>query len=426
MLARNSPTCMNNFNLKQLFAPLENIRMTPAEKASGRLKVSAHMHRNPMGSRPSFAYFRPIMAAALAIVLVIGSGGMVAFASQSSLPGQKLYKVKLATEQAKKITLRTSAAKATYELALIDKRFNETNKLISEQKLTASNEAVVIAAIKTHTEDFKTETGDLSTSDPILALSYNTKLSNTLKTGTHILLALSDRQSLSADRSADSVSPNTLVLAAYASAEKISAEKVQLESIVVSDTNIATIKTAETRYTDTIALLTDNNITPASEVIETPVAQPTAAIVAVDTKATGIEAVSAKARIATTVAKKSDVSTKTEEVVSVEKPILKTQSNSNDIQSLANDLKAAYDSKKYGQVIIIADQIEQQLHENQKIKEVEKTYNITIDTDTSIKKDTSSSKTEVKSGTIINTDTLKPIPELPTQTTTSVEIKKSN
>ena len=397
--------------------------MTATEKSSMRLKVSAHMHRNPIGARSSFAYFRPIMATAFAIVLVLGSGGLVAFASQTSLPGESLYKVKLATEQAKKIALRTPEAKASYELALIDKRFNETNKLISDQKLTASNEAVVIAAIKAHTEDFKTETSDLSGTDPILALSYNTKLSNTLKTGTHILLALSDHQSLSSARSANSVSPNTLVLAAYASAEKISAEKVQLESIVVSDTNIATIKTAEKRYTETLALLTKNEIKPAEA--QASVVQ-SAAAATVDAKIA--DTVSTKAKVATTLARKAEVTTPVEEPVVSEKVTLKTESNTNDLQSLANDLKAAYDSKKYGQVIIISDQIEQQLLETKKIKEVEKAYNITIDTDTSIKKDTSSLKTEIKSATITNTEALQTTPEITTksESTTSVEVKKSN
>lgn len=377
------------------------------------MKVAGHMHRNPIGSRSYLSYFRPVMATALALVMVLGSGGIVAFASQASLPGETLYKVKLATEQAKKITLRTSDAKATYELALIDKRFNETNKLISEQKLTASNEAVVIAAIKTHTDDFKAETSDLSTSDPILALSYNTKLSNTLKTGTHILLALSDHQSLSSARSADSISPNTLVLAAYASAEKISAEKVQLESIVVSDTNIATIKTAEKRYMEAVALLTDEHIVAIPETIEVPIVQPEVATLAADAKVT------------TTLARKVDTLTKTEEAVVAEKPTFKTESNSTDLQTLANDLKAAYDLKKYGQVIIIADQIEQQLLETKKIKEVEKTYNITIDTDTSIKIDDSIIKTDIKSGTIIDTDILKTIPEIESEATSSTELKKS-
>jgi len=384
--------------------------MTSTEKSSIRMKVAEHIHRNPIGSRSYLSYFRPVMAAAFIIVFVLGSGSVVAFASQASLPGQTLYKVKLATEQAKKITLRSSGAKATYELALIDKRFNETNKLISEQKLTASNEAVVIAAIKTHTDDFKAETSDLSTSDPILALSYNTKLSNTLKTGTHILLALSDHQSLSPARSADSISPNTLVLAAYASAEKISAEKVQLESIVVSDTNIATIKTAEKRYMETLALLTKNEVTPI--ITQTSVVQPTAAV-------------TEDVKVATTLSRKADIATKTEEAVVTEKTNLKTESNNTDLQTLANDLKAAYDSKKYGQVIIIADQIEQQLLETKKIKEVEKAYNITIDTDTSIKIDDSIIKADITSGTIIDTDILKTIPEIENETPASVELKKS-
>jgi len=401
---------MNKFNLEQLFSPLKNIHMTSTEKSSMRMNIAGHVHRHPIGSRSYLSYFRPVMATAFVAVFVLGSGSIVAFASRASLPGQTLYKVKLATEQAKKITLRTSDAKATYELALIDKRFNETNKLISEQKLTASNEAVVIAAIKTHTDDFKEQTSDLSTSDPILALSYNTKLTNTLKTGTHILLALSDHQSLSSARSADSISPNTLVLAAYASAEKISAEKVQLESIVVSDTNIATIKTAEKRYMEAIALLTDEQIEPAAESVGEPVTQPELAMIA-----TG-------AKIATTLVRKADTLTKTEETTPVVATALKTESTSTDLQSLANDLKAAYDSKKYGQVIIIADQIEQQLLETKKIKEVEKTYNITIDTDTSIKIDDSIIKTDIKSSTTIDTDVLKTIPEIPTGTTSATQI----
>jgi hypothetical protein len=71
-------------------------------------------------------------------------------------------------------------------------------------------------------------------------------------------------------------------------------------------------------------------------------------------------------------------------------------------------------------VILIADQIEQQLHETQKIKEIEKAYNITIDTDTSIKDDTLIIKSDTPSSVIIDTDT-QPLPEMPT-----TETKKSN
>lgn len=369
---------MNNLNFEQLFSALKNIRMTTTEKASVRINIARHMHQHPIGSRFYGTYFRPLTAAVFAVVLFLGSGTIVTFASQKALPGQTLYKVKLTTEQAKKVTLRTPEEKANYELTLIDKRFSETNKLVASQKLTTANEAIVAAAIKQHTEDFKKETSALSDEDPILALSYSTKLGNTLKTGTHILLALSDRQSVSSSlKSSDSVSPNTLVLAAYASAEKISAEKVQLESIVVSDTNIATIKTAEKRFGETTALLAKNNITP---VIETPIAT----------------------TMAITTASKIDTSLK---MATEEKPV--------DLQTLANNLQTAYDAKKYGQVIILADQIEQLLHETQKIKEVEKAYNITISSDTSPKNEDS----VTTSGTPINT-TLEVLPELPTPSTT--------
>lgn len=391
---------MNNFNFEKFVSLLREIKLTPGEKASMRLHISQHMHRHPVGSRPSLYMFRYVMATALMFVLVLGTGGIVAFASQSSLPGEKLYKVKLATEQAKKLTLGTPDTKASYELALIDKRFTETNQLIAKQELTVTNEAIVIAAIKQHTDDFKTETSSLAENNPALALSYNVKLGNTLKTGTHVLLALSNRQSKT------SLAPNTLVLAAYASAEKISVEKQQLESIVVSDTNIATIKTAEKRYQDTLILLTAQNIKPVaatSPVTPETVAKPnTETDIVVKTTATAALKNSAIAPTAPTATK--EISTDT--------------TNTTDLQSLANALQNAYDAKKYGQVIILCDQIEQQVNEDQKIKEVEKTYNIDISSDST----TTDAKTEVKSETVTS-EKLPLLPEIKlpeTKTSTTV------
>lgn len=77
-----------------------------------------------------------------------------------------MYNVKRATEKLKKVALGTPAKKASYELALIDKRFSETNELISKQSLTTKNEAIIIDAIKQHTDDFKKETNQLAMNDP--------------------------------------------------------------------------------------------------------------------------------------------------------------------------------------------------------------------------------------------------------------------
>ncbi len=353
---------MNNFTPNNLFSVFKEIRLTQNEKNSIRLQVSQYMHRRPIGSRSSFFVFRYASIVAFALVLFVSSGGLIAFASQGSLPGKTLYNVKRATEELKKVALGTPAKKASYELALIDKRFSETNELISKQSLTTKNEAIIIDAIKQHTDDFKKETSQLAMNDPAEALSYNAKLTNTLKTGTHILLALSHQQNQVLAR-ADSVSPNTLVLAAYASAEKITAEKKQLESMVVSDNNIATIRTAEKKYSETLTLLAKQNIQPI------PVSETTTIATTTPVEETPV-ATATFAKMAAPIAE----DLKTEPAVT----LTEEQVSTNNLQKLVNDLRDAYNAKEYAKVVIIAEEIQQQLTDEKKIKEAEETYNVTI------------------------------------------------
>ena len=352
---------MNNFTPNNLFSVFKEIKLTQNEKNSIRLQVSQYMRRRPIGSRSSFFVFRYASIVAFALVLFVSSGSLIALASQGSLPGKTLYSVKRATEELKKVTLGTPAKKASYELALIDKRFSETNELISKQSLTTKNEAIIIDAIKQHTDDFKKETNQLAINDPAEALSYNAKLTNTLKTGTHILLALSHQQNQVLAK-ADSVSPSTLVLAAYASAEKITAEKKQLESMVVSDNNIATVRTAEKKYSETLALLAKQNIQPVT-VSETT----TVATTPVDETPV---AAATFAKMAAPIAE----DLKTEPAVT----LTEEQVSTSNLQKLVNDLRDAYNAKEYAKVVIIAEEIQQQLTDEKKIKEAEETYNVTI------------------------------------------------
>jgi hypothetical protein len=360
---------MTTFNFKKIFSAFDTIKLSPTEKNSIRLNVARHMHQNPIGSkRPSVVMFRYALTAALVCVMMIGSGGIVAFASQASLPGKILYPVKRATENIKKLTLNDSSKKATYELALIEKRFDEVNELISKQQLTKENESIAIAAIAEHTSDLKIETSQLAIANPVAALSYNTQLANTLKTGTHVLLALSEKESLKEMTSQPS--GNTLVLAAYESASKLSIETKQLEQMVLSDTNIATIKTAEKRYTETLALLEKNNISipkeSSDEIITTPTTVSTDVIVKPITTTKPVSEI-------IPVSGKTTVSPKATVIIS---PILSESNES--IATLVVNIQKAYNDKKYGQVIILADQIEQKLSESVKIKQAEKTYNIVV------------------------------------------------
>ena len=78
---------MNKFNPNNLFSVFKEIKLTQNEKNSIRLQVSQHMHRRPIGSRSSFFVFRYASIVAFALVLFVSSGGLIAFASQGSLPG---------------------------------------------------------------------------------------------------------------------------------------------------------------------------------------------------------------------------------------------------------------------------------------------------------------------------------------------------
>ncbi len=401
---------MNEFKFKKIISEVQHIKLTQAEKNSLRIRVARHMNNHPIGSYSYFFNFRYAMTVALALMITIGSGTFVASASQSALPGEKLYSVKRTTEKLKKISLKSPSEKVSYELALIDKRFSETNQLISKGNLTAKTEAVVISAIEQHTNDFKTEAKKLAVNDPADALSYNTKLTNTLKTGTHILMALSDQQSTTLAK-ADTVSPNTLVLAAYATAQKVTEEKKQLETIVVSDTNIATIKTAEKRYTETLALLAKQNIVPSATPLETSVSTETVKSTPV---VTSLEVLPEKtlSEIKTGDVQKTElkVAKKTTESSLATKTISDTKNIPlSKLQTLLNSLQQNYEAKKYGQVIIIADQIEQQLNETEKIQQAEKTYNVTIPSSEST--EISNPETTVKGATEIT-------PEIPVKEST--------
>lgn len=416
---------MNESNFKKQISGLQNVKLTHTEKSSMRVRIARHMHNHPVGSKVSFFNFRFALTAALAVVIAVGSGSLITFASQSALPGDKLYSIKRTTEEAKKLTLKNPTEKVSYELALIDKRFSETNQLISKGNLTAKTEAIVITAIEQHTNDFKTEAKKLAVNDPADALSYNTKLTNTLKTGTHILMALSDQQSATLAK-ADTVSPNTLVLAAYATAQKVTEEKKQLETMVSSDTNVATIKTAEKRYNATLALLAKKNITPSEVVVDTTATTAVETARVVPATAT-LEILPEKtiADLKTTETAKTELvklSKKAVEVIPVTKPVTDKKITAvTKLQTLLDTLKQNYEAKKYGQVIIIADEIEQQLNETEKIQAAEKTYNVTISA--SETSEPTTSETSVKGATEIAPD-VKADTSVAEKTDTTVQVKK--
>jgi len=121
-----------------------DVRPTPAFKIKARVRLMDQIHRVPSGvgwlwrrydnqMKPVSYVKRFSMSMAgviLAIVLaVFGLGAGTAYASQSSLPGDTLYPIKLATEQAGMILVGDDVARAERALSFANKRVREMEAL---------------------------------------------------------------------------------------------------------------------------------------------------------------------------------------------------------------------------------------------------------------------------------------------------------
>lgn len=371
MLEKNFHSSMNNSHLKSKLAKAQKIELSLAEKGSLRVRFMQYMNANPITHRSPFYTFTRIVSMATFVgIIVLGTGSIVTFASQSSLPGELLYPVKIASEKVKHASIKTPEAKINYSLALVEKRYNETNTLIAEHSLDQGKETKITKNIQSNITDIQHENDKIAKTNPAIALSNNSKLAQTLKTNTQVLLAVSEKNqnsTLSAKNTVAKVN-NThakIVLAAYESAAKISMKTEQLQEIVLSDNDIVTIKTAEKKYQDIlpkleIALATEQPIT-TPEPIEVPVEAKIATILKVEKPVTEV---------------KTETSIVSE--VKVKQPEPET------LTTLSEKLHTAYEAKEFNQVIIIADQIDQKLSDAAKIKTAEKKYDIIVPPQTDV------------------------------------------
>lgn len=387
---------MNNSNLKHKLSKAHLIQLSHEEKGSLRLRFAQYMNLHPLAQKtPFYTYLRYASVTAFTALIFLGSGSLITFASQSSLPGELLYPIKITSEKVKRATIKNPEQKIAYSLALLEKRYTETNTLIAEHSLDQTKETDITKNIQKNISDIQTENEKIAKTNPAEALSFNSKLAQALKTNTQVLLAVSEKNQsplLSAKNTLVNDGPHAkIVLAAYESAAKISLKTEQLQQIVLSDTDIITVKTAEKKYQEilprlTLALGATTKITP---ITTEPVV----------TEKTTIETV-----------KTADIKTP---VTTTETPAKQPEPDT--LASLSEKLHAAYDAKEYNQVIVIADQIDQKLSEAEKIKRAEKTYDIVVPETTDVK---------TPADTVIETPTtLEKAPELKPTTTTTVDKK---
>lgn len=101
-----------------------------------------------------FTYFNKLnfkhMPAVIIALIALISGGGVAAASQSSLPNQALYPVKILTEEVREVFTPDSVAKAKLHAQYAAKRVEEVQKMLDAKEVDAKGLAVAMANLKEH------------------------------------------------------------------------------------------------------------------------------------------------------------------------------------------------------------------------------------------------------------------------------------
>lgn len=123
------------------------------EGVSWMYKIRGYYTLSPYSSdRLATLFYR---GTTLALILILLSGGTLAFASTNALPGDFLYPIKVNVNEKIQETLTTSTEKKlVFQEKKIEKRLVEIKTLKSTGQLTAKNAHIAEEVLKQHVEEF--------------------------------------------------------------------------------------------------------------------------------------------------------------------------------------------------------------------------------------------------------------------------------
>lgn len=139
----------------------DTIKLTDGEKASMRAHITAHMKSNPIKVEksvpsPYFVWFRIVQqhGFATALVLLFCLVGVSSVSAESTLPGDALYGVKTGiNERVLGWFANSPDAKAQWQLALADRRLEESETLARENKLTPELKTALRSEFSDHADN---------------------------------------------------------------------------------------------------------------------------------------------------------------------------------------------------------------------------------------------------------------------------------
>ncbi len=129
------------------------------------------------------------LPALLIVALVFGSGAATVFASQSALPGDKLYKIKLAAEQLEEKTALTTNRRARVATKIAERRLAEVYMLRARGTLSKERETQLQQEVQRYSDKAKTRLQILEAKNPQRAARMRKRLDAILQKKKNMLPA---------------------------------------------------------------------------------------------------------------------------------------------------------------------------------------------------------------------------------------------
>jgi hypothetical protein len=176
------PTGRNN-----IIDEFKRLRLSDIERDTMRTQLVSYMGR-PIVS-PWYMFLRPVGVFLLILAVITGGTVSLSYASTKALPTDKLYPVKLLTEEFVLSTKKTPSEKTDYQVTRVAKRLDEAKELVNQKKLTAEVSQKIADQVKAHVAETNVSIKETIATDPKQALEGATNLETTLEVKTAELVS---------------------------------------------------------------------------------------------------------------------------------------------------------------------------------------------------------------------------------------------
>jgi hypothetical protein len=201
---------MNKHNLEQLKTSIRSFSMTSEEKNIMRATLVRHISQYEPTAQSArhhavrFPFmrqmFRPLQYVTLALIVVLGGGGSLAFAAQNTFPGDALYGLKVnVVEEAIAFGKKNAREKALYEITRAAKRLDETTNLAISDNLSHATEKIITRHIIEHTQATKAIAAQIAQAQPELELELASKLESALEPRADLLKEIKQDKNLNGE-----------------------------------------------------------------------------------------------------------------------------------------------------------------------------------------------------------------------------------